>query len=73
MSYDPPGSTRPQQKVYDMMMTKPRYAKNHESLVHWVPYDQREYLNKLAAPGGVPSSSRRSAAPNTAHTQLPES
>ena len=29
VSYDPPTSTRPQQRVYDLMMTKPRYAKNH--------------------------------------------
>ena len=40
VSYDPPTATRPQQRVYDLMMTKPRYAKNHESTVHWMPYDQ---------------------------------
>ena len=56
-----------------MMMTKPRYAKNHESTVHWVPYDQREVLNNIATGGGVPSSSRRSGAINTANTQLPAS
>lgn len=55
------------------MMTKPRYAKNHESTVHWVPYDQREVLNNMSAVGGNPTSSRRSGAPNTAHTQLPAS
>ena len=54
------------------MMTKPRYAKNHESTVHWVPYDQREVLNNLAA-GENPTSSRRAFAANTAHTQLPGS
>ena len=40
VSYDPPTSTRPQQRVYDLMMTKPRYAKNHQNSVHWMPYDQ---------------------------------
>jgi hypothetical protein len=39
VSYDPPTSTRPQQRVYDLMMTKPRYSKNHQSTVHWMPYD----------------------------------
>ena len=39
VSYDPPTSTRPQQRVYDLMMTKPRYAKNHQSTVHWIPHD----------------------------------
>ena len=28
VSYDPPQSNRPQQRVYDLMMTKPRYSKN---------------------------------------------
>ena len=29
ISYDPPQSNRPQQRVFDLMMTKPRYNKNH--------------------------------------------
>ena len=28
VSYEPPTNTRPQQKVYDMMMTKPKYGNN---------------------------------------------
>lgn len=47
LTYHPPGSTRPQQRVYDQMMTAPRYSKNHESTVHWMPYDQMVIYNKL--------------------------
>jgi hypothetical protein len=39
ISYEPPKATRPQQKVYDYMMTEPRYSKNHQSTVHWAPRD----------------------------------
>ena len=39
VSYDPPQSKRPQQQVYDMMMTKPRYGKNHQTRDDWMPYD----------------------------------
>lgn len=42
VSYDPPQSNRPQQRVYDLMMTKPRYSKNFQSEVHWMPYDQMQ-------------------------------
>ena len=42
VSYDPPSDTRPQQRVYDLMMTRPRYSKNHCSTQPWIPYDQRE-------------------------------
>ena len=31
VSYDPPQNNRPQQKVYDLMMTKPRYGNNFMS------------------------------------------
>jgi hypothetical protein len=27
------------QHEFDIMMTKPRYAKNHESKKPWVPFD----------------------------------
>lgn len=40
MSYEPPKSLRPQQRVYDLMVTEPRYSKNHCSTFQWVPYDQ---------------------------------
>jgi hypothetical protein len=40
VSYNPPSSNNPQQKVYDLMTTKPRFAKNAQSTVHWMPYDQ---------------------------------
>ena len=43
ISYNPPDSTKPQQRVYDLMMTAPKYAKNHCSTVSWMPYDGREY------------------------------
>lgn len=46
VSYDPPTATRPQQRVYDLMMTQPRYGKNHQSSANWVPYDQREKEEK---------------------------
>jgi len=33
------------------MMTKPRYAKNHQSTIHWIPHDQKneieQYEDKL--------------------------
>jgi hypothetical protein len=47
ISYDPPTATRPQQREYDIMMTKPRYAKNHQSTQPWVIYDDRERLDRL--------------------------
>lgn len=46
VSYDPPTATRPQQRVYDLMMTQPRYSKNHQSTVHWMPYEQMVEYNK---------------------------
>ena len=42
VSYDPPMVTRPQQKVYDLMMSKPKYGNNHMSQVHWMPYENME-------------------------------
>lgn len=42
VSYDPPQNNRPQQRVYDLMMTKPRYGKNHMSQVQWMPYENME-------------------------------
>lgn len=73
VSYDPPGSTRPQQKVYDLMMTKPRYAKNHESTVHWVPYDQRSGYSSAKQRKSTVQVPRSSASnvPKTSGTQLP--
>jgi hypothetical protein len=51
VSYDPPQITRPQQKVYDLMMTKPKFGNNHMSQVHWMPYenmeDERNQKSKL--------------------------
>lgn len=44
ISYNPPSASHPQQKVYDMMMTAPRYAKNHQSTEPWMLYDQRVTL-----------------------------
>jgi hypothetical protein len=46
ISYDPPTATRPQQRVYDLMMTKPRYAKNHPSTKPWVIYEDRDRVDK---------------------------
>lgn len=45
VSYNPPSSNKPQQRVYDMMMTAPRYSKNHESSISWMPFDNVEYYN----------------------------
>ena len=39
VSYEPPTNTRPQQKVYDLMMTKPKYGNNMQSSNKWMPYD----------------------------------
>ena len=44
ISYNPPSAAHPQQKVYDMMMTAPRYAKNHQTTEPWMLYDQRVAL-----------------------------
>ena len=52
------------------MMTKPRYAKNHESTVHWMPYDQLQEYNRTHQ---VPSSSRRSMIPASRASQAAQS
>ena len=70
ISYDPPTATRPQQKVYDLMMTKPRYAKNHQSTTPWVIYDDREKLDRLERMKG---GSTRSQVPDSRRSQMPES
>ena len=62
ISYDPPTATRPQQKVYDLMMTAPRYAKNHQSSTPWVIYDDREKLDRLERMKG---GSTRSQVPDS--------
>lgn len=68
VSYDPPGSTRPQQRVYDLMMTKPRYAKNHESTEHWMPYDQRQVYNKVKINNTTEPGAPRTSASNAPKT-----
>ena len=48
------------------MMTRPRYSKNHQSTVHWMPYDNMTDYNRLqaakasAAPAEKPPKSARS-------------
>lgn len=46
VSYNPPTSGNPQQKVFEQMVA-PRYSQNHESSNDWVPYDCREYHDKI--------------------------
>jgi hypothetical protein len=47
VSYNPPTSGNPQQKVFEQMLVGPRYSQNHESSNDWVPHDAREYLDQL--------------------------
>lgn len=46
VSYNPPMSSNPQQKVYDQLITKPRYSGNIESSITWMPYDNVAYFNR---------------------------
>ena len=41
VSYDPPQSNMENQYEYDLMMTKPRYAKNHQSQNPLIPFDMK--------------------------------
>lgn len=66
ISYDPPTATRPQQKVYDLMMTKPRYAKNHQSSTPWVIYEDRAKLDRLEK---MKAGSSRSQAPDALNSR----
>ena len=49
VSYEPPQSNRPMQKVYDQMMTKPRYSAMIESSDPWMPYEEKQRLNRQEA------------------------
>jgi hypothetical protein len=51
VSYNPPMSSNPQQKVYDQMITAPRYCGNIESSVSWMPFDNVSYYKKMQERG----------------------
>ena len=53
------------------MMTKPRYAKNHQSSTPWVIYDDREKLDRLDRKNA--GGSVRSQAPDSKRSQFPPS
>ena len=50
-------------------MTKPRYAKNHQSTTPWVIYDDRAKLDRLDRI----KASQRSQVPESKRSQMPDS
>ena len=78
VSYNPPMSSNPQQKVYDQMITAPRYCGNIESSVSWMPHDSKAYFNKMQERAAQRNSVRAQThdsrgVPASQRSQLPES
>ena len=46
VSYEPPTSNRPNQRAYDIDMTKPRYSANVQDSDPWMPYEEKIRLNQ---------------------------
>ena len=42
VTFEPPQSNRPQQRVYDLMVTKPRYTQMFQSSDPWMPYEEKK-------------------------------